>query len=167
MDRCQLNFENIPKRFINKKYSNLFNPSVVKPQFQWLHNYLRLSQPKPSKTPAEPENQKLSKRSITKRRLKTRQKVIVVNENKNLMNIPKFGIYSKFTERGQKKVQESNLDHLDFDNQTHTRRNSCQLLKTTQSIKFNKMRMSKQDISKKRIKLCNKQRGLLSTLEPW
>lgn len=69
----------------------------------------------------------MSKKSTIRRLLKTKNKIVGNNENKNCLNDPRFGILSNKTL--VKKIEESDL--LDPFNEGHQRRNSCQLFRNT------------------------------------
>lgn len=46
MSKFTLNFENIPKSIVSKKHSNLLTPSIpIKPELDWLRNYLKPCNP--------------------------------------------------------------------------------------------------------------------------
>lgn len=130
MSKFSLNFENIPKGIVTKKHSNLLTPSVpIKPELEWLRNYLRPCGSVTLNTEKNSESEKpnLSKKVTTRRLLKTRQKLLVVNENKNIINDPRFGILSNKTI--VKKIEDN--DFSDPIGEGHHRRNSCQLFRNT------------------------------------
>lgn len=72
-----LNFENITKGIVSKHHKTLINSKVsLKPQFEWLQNYLAVHPPKPDRNTAQKgEKPNMSKKNTTRRLLKTRQKV--------------------------------------------------------------------------------------------